>query len=75
MTETPASCVSENATLSQLDDMPLNELICALNAPMEDESETPGTNSIDIQRFRVFSFMKCAGKMDGSQYPPDTLNT
>ena len=39
MTETPASCVSENATLSQLDDMTLNELICALNAPMEDESE------------------------------------
>ena len=37
MTETP-----ENATLSQLDtydDMALNELICALNAQMEDESE------------------------------------
>ena len=46
MTETPGSCVSENATLSQLDDMTLNELICGLNAPME--SETPGINSIDI---------------------------
>ena len=41
MTETPGSCVSDNATLSQLDDMTLNELIFAsmLNAPMEEESE------------------------------------
>ena len=38
MTETPGSCVSENATLSQLD-MTLNELICALNAPKEEESK------------------------------------
>ena len=38
MTETLGTCVSENATLSQLD-MTLNELICALNAPMEEESE------------------------------------
>ena len=39
MTETPGSCVSENVTLSQFYDMALNELICALNAPMEEESE------------------------------------
>ena len=39
MTESPGSCVSENVTLSQLHDMTLSELICALNAPMEEESE------------------------------------
>ena len=59
MTETPGSCVSENETLSQLDDVTLkNELMCALNAPIT-ASAPPG-----IQRVRVFSFMKCAGKMD-----------
>ena len=35
MTEIPGSCVSENVTLSQLYDMALKELMCALNAPME----------------------------------------
>ena len=53
MTETPGSCVSENATLSQLYDMALNELICALNAPMEEvvtASAPPGIN-----RYSMFS--------------------
>ena len=60
MTETPGSCVSENATLSQLDtydDVALNELMCALNAPMEDESEIVTVTSAPpgINRYAMFS--------------------
>ena len=50
MTETPGS-------LSQLDDIALNELICALNAPMEEESESVTATSAHpgIYRYSMFS--------------------